>query len=94
MLRATAERLKLFFKKRKIAYTRVFDAQSPFTRVVLSDLEKYCCAYQSTFHKDERVCLILQGRRDVFLRIAENLNLDLEDIYNLHVIKGVAKDEE
>ena len=84
MLMSTAERLRKYFQRRAIAYNKVFDRQSPFTEEVLMDLAKFCRAHDSTFHKDDRISAVLEGRREVWLRIVEQLNLSVEDIYKLH----------
>lgn len=84
MLAAPIDNLKKYFQRRAIAYQRVFDRQSPFAQEVLKDLAKFCRAHDSTFHKDARVSILLEGRREVFLRIIENLNLTTEQLYALH----------
>lgn len=75
------------FRGRKIAYCRVFDKQNQFTHAVLMDLARFCRAHDTTFHQDARMHSVLEGRREVWLRIQEYLELDIEEIYNLHRIK-------
>ena len=70
-----------------IAYNQVFQKQSPNTKIVLSDLAKFCRAYDSSFHPDPRMHAVIEGRREVWLRIAQYLQLTPEEIYGLHVIK-------
>lgn len=82
-LKATAERLRNLFKRRQLAYAQVF-ASNPFVDEVMKDLAQFCRAHESTFHSDPRVSAVLEGRREVWLRIQENLKLHLEDIYRLH----------
>lgn len=93
MLRATADRLKRYYRRRQIAYKQVFNKENQFTHVVMEDLAKFCRAHQSTFHKDDRVSATMEGRREVFLRIAENLELGLEEIYNLHIAKNLGDED-
>jgi hypothetical protein len=79
-------KLKDLFRGRLIAYNRVFEKDSPFTDVVLRDLAKFCRAHESTFHTDPRVASMIDGRRQVWLRIMENLKLTEDQIYKLHKI--------
>lgn len=76
-----------------VAYNRVFDRQSPYTHQVLMDLARFCRAHQSTFHADPRLHAVLEGRREVWLKIQENLNLSIDEIYDLHKIKEIAPKE-
>lgn len=85
----TAENLKDFFRGRAVAYNKVFDRKSPFTDTVLKDLAKFCRAHEPTFHPDPRVHAFQEGRRDVWLRIMENLQLSDDDIYKLHKVKQI-----
>lgn len=71
------------------AYNRVFDKQSVHTNLVLKDLAKFCRAHQSTFHPDPRMHAVLEGRREVWLRIEELLQLSVEQIYELHKIQEI-----
>ncbi len=81
------------FQKRAIAYNKVFDPKNQFMNYVMMDLAKFCRAHDSTFHPDPRVHAMLEGRREVFLRIAENLNLSSEEIYKLHRVKEIEGDK-
>ena len=49
-------------------------------QAVLEDLAWFCRADQTTFHPDPRVHALMEGRREVWLRIKEHLDLDLEDL--------------
>lgn len=71
------------------AYNRVFDKDSVHTNTVLKDLAKFCRANESTFHADARLHAVLEGRREVWLKIANNLNLSIEELYELHKIKEI-----
>ena len=70
-----------------IAYNRTFDKQSPFTHEVLKDLAKFCRANESAFHADPRIHAVLEGRREVWLKIANALNMTPEELYALHKVK-------
>lgn len=89
MIRANVQKVYEFFLKKKLSYQRVFDPNNQFTREVLMDLAKFCRAYQSTFHPDPRVHAVLEGRREVWLRIQEHLQLSTDEIYELHTIKDM-----
>lgn len=93
MLAATAERLQKYFRRRSIAYNQVFNRQSPFTEEVLKDLAKFCRAHDSTFHGDPRMSAVLEGRREVWLRIQENLKLTIDELYTLHKVVDKRGDE-
>lgn len=71
------------------AYNRVFDRQSPFTETVLRDLAKFCRAHETTYSPDARIHAVLEGRREVWLKIQEYLNFTVEEIYELHKIKEI-----
>jgi hypothetical protein len=74
---------------RKFAYQMVFAEDNQFTKVVLKDLARFCRAHDSTFDKDPRRHAALEGRREVFLRIQEYLNLTESQIYDLHRVKEI-----
>ena len=68
---------------RKGAYLAVFDPSGAKTDAVLDDLAKFCRANESTFHPDERTHVLLEGRREVWLRIKNHLDLTNEDLFKL-----------
>lgn len=51
---------------------------SPEGEMALQDLKEFCRADQSTFHPDARMHAVLEGRREVWLRIQDHLKLDPE----------------
>lgn len=55
-------------------------------RRVLKDLARFCRANETCFHADPRVHAVAEGRREVFLRIQQYLNLSPDDLAKL---KGV-----
>ena len=71
-----AEKIKLFLSRRRLSYRQVFNPESEATKVVLKDLCDFCRAQDSTFHADPRLHAVLEGRREVWLRITKHLNLD------------------
>lgn len=76
------KKAKEFLFRRRTAYVRVFDGANG--EFVLADLAKFCRASESTFHEDPRKEGILQGRREVFLRIQHHLKLKPEDLWKLY----------
>lgn len=75
------EQIKRFLKGRAGSYRRVFNKESRDSQAVLSDLAKFCRASKSTAHIDPHMAARLDGRREVFLRIAEHLNMSTEELY-------------
>lgn len=79
--REAFERLKQFIFGRRSAYVRTFSG--PVAEVVLADLAKFCRARETTFHPDPRVAALQEGRREVWIRIQDHLNLSPEELYEL-----------
>lgn len=65
-------------KERKRAYQLAF--RSPAGAEVLVDLARFCRANESTFHEDARIHALAEGRREVWLRIQEWLDLTPEEL--------------
>lgn len=89
MLVATAQALINKFHARKLSYLHTFNPDSIYAKRVLYDLANFCRAHDSTFHKDARAHAVLEGRREVWLRIQQYLNLSVEDIYKLHKVHEI-----
>jgi hypothetical protein len=71
-----------FIKQRKTAYQLAFT--SPAGNEVLMDLVRFCRANRSCFDGDPRIHAVLEGRREVFLRIQEHLHLTPEQLQALY----------
>lgn len=84
------DRVLGFLQRRRTAYRATF--LTPMGDEVLADLAKFCRAHESTFHTDPRVHAVLEGRREVFLRIARHLNLDDDKLYELYAGRSAAKE--
>ena len=67
-----------FLRTRQQAYRQTFAGE--YSRKVLTDLAKFCRANESTFNPDPRMEGVLQGRREVWLRISKHLNLTDEQL--------------
>lgn len=67
---------------RRAAYAKTFN--SPSGQDVLADLRRFCRATTPTADvNNPNVTYLLEGRREVWLRIQSLLQLTEDDIYNL-----------
>lgn len=71
-----------FLSRRRTAYVKTFTG--PFGEEVLADLARFCRAHQTTFHADPRVHAVAEGRREVFLRIQQHLQLTDEQLWKIY----------
>lgn len=87
MLRDSLSKIKDLFRDRKVAYCLTFKKDERYSRAVLEDLAKFCRANESTFNNDARLSAVLEGRREVWLRVQNYLNLSVDELYELHHIR-------
>ena len=73
-----AEQVKNFLVTRGQAYRQTF--KGIYAERVLIDLARFCRANESTFAPDPRAEGILQGRREVWLRVSKHLNLSEDEL--------------
>jgi len=73
--------VKRFLWGRQHNYKLVFN--SPPGQAVLSDLARFCRANVSTFHANDRAHALAEGRREVWLRIANHLHMTPDELYRL-----------
>ena len=78
------ERAKQFLTFRKLAYTRTFDLENRDDRMVLEDLAKFCRAHETTASANDRASCIMEGRREVWLRIQQHLQLSDDQLWKLY----------
>jgi len=78
------QRIKEFLFGRKVAYAQVFSIESRAGNAVMKDLAKFCRAYETTFNPDPRIHGVLEGRREVWLRIQSHINLSEEQLWTLY----------
>lgn len=71
-----------FLRQRSRAYNLAF--KTPAGMEVLADLAKFCRADTSTFDADPRNHALMEGRREVFLRIQSHLHLTPQQLYALY----------
>ncbi len=74
------EAAKDFLRNRGQSYRNTF--KGIYAERVLEDLAKFCRANESTFNTDPRLEGILQGRREVWLRITQHLNLTEDELWS------------
>lgn len=74
------QRAKAFLRSRRMSYITTFEG--PDAEKVLRDLAKFCRAHTSTFSGDSRMSDVLEGRREVWLRIQHHLQLSDEDLWD------------
>lgn len=72
------DRLRL----RKQHYQHTFN--TPVGNEVLIDLARFCRANETCFHADARLHAVAEGRREVFLRIQQHLQLSSEQLFALY----------
>ena len=70
--------IRSFLSERQTSYQLTF--KTPQGERVLEDLARFCRAVEPTFHEDPRIHALLEGRREVWLRIVNHLNLAPEDL--------------
>ena len=94
MIKAKIEEYWRSLHHKAFAYNRVFDRKSPYVETVLKDLAVFCRAHQSTFLPDPRAHAVLEGRREVWLKIQEYIHMSPEELYRLHVVKEIRPPKE
>jgi hypothetical protein len=62
--------------------------KSPAGETVLKELAGYCRAFTTTAHENQHLSFVLEGRRQVYLRIQHYLNLNPEELNELFNIRG------
>lgn len=74
------QRLVEAISDRKTAYVRIFGSETPESIAVREDLSRFCREFQSTFEPDPRLHALLEGRREVMLRIHDYLTLSVDQL--------------
>jgi hypothetical protein len=81
-----------WLRQRKRAYTLALT--SPAGQEVLIDLAKFCRANETCFHEDARKHAVLEGRREVWLRVQQHLHLTTDQLMALYSGQGFNPDTE
>lgn len=75
-------------KLRSVLFTRRHDYRvtfnGPRAENVLRDLARFCRAHETTVHSDRDAMLVLEGRREVWLRVQHHLELTPEQLWSLY----------
>jgi hypothetical protein len=79
-------KVREFLTTRKQAYSNVF--KGIHGERVLEDLARFCRADDTTFLPDARASAMLEGRREVWLRIQKHLNLSPDELVRVFNPKG------
>ena len=82
MMTALVDKLREALMSRRTNYVRTFNG--PVAAPVLKDLARFCRAHESTVHPNRDAMLVLQGRREVWLRIQNHLNLSPDQLWELY----------
>lgn len=78
------ELARTYVTQRKASYCRVFNIHGADGKAVLEDLATFCRANESTYAQDPRLADRLDGRREVWLRIQQHLQLTDEQLWSLY----------
>ncbi len=80
------DKLRMALGDRRHVYRETF--KGPYAEVVLKDLARFCRAHESTFMPDDRAHALAEGRREVWLRIQNHLNLSPDELWALYSGRG------
>lgn len=81
-VKRTIAKARMLLVSRRHAYKSVFG--SVFGPVVMADLVKFCRGTETTFDSDPRIHALLEGRREVLLRIAQLTNLSFDELWAIY----------
>lgn len=79
------KKARAFLLNRQRAYRKLFAGRGKDTKEVMNDLIRFCRGKSSCFHEDPRMHAVLEGRREVLLRIQDHLELDTDELLNLYM---------
>lgn len=80
----SADDVATFLRRRQQAYTAVFatgNASEDDLKFVMLDLAYFTRAYSPTWNENQKVQDLLEGRREVFMRIMDFTSLDHDTLY-------------
>lgn len=83
------DQLRQLMKERQRAYSEVFGNQNAANKLVLEDLKRFCRFSASTFHVEPAIHALLEGRREVILRIDDYCNMSIDELCNKYGRKDV-----
>jgi hypothetical protein len=79
------EKARNYLSRRRRAYQLSFAGVNG--EIVLHDMSKFCRANKSCFHPDARVEALMEGRREVWLRIMDHLKLSEDQLSAIYIGK-------
>ena len=82
MLTDWLDKVRVALGNRRHAYRMTF--KGPLAEVVLKDLARFCRAHKSTYHDDARAHAVAEGRREVWLRLQNHLQLSPDELWELY----------
>ena len=88
------ERGMALLRHRSMSYRDVFLGHGTSSDDVLHDLAKFCRAHESTFHVEHSMSDRLDGRREVWLRIAHHLHLSESQLWQIYGNKNIQSEPE
>lgn len=89
--REAVDATRAFLRNRRLAYQRTFQVNQPANIEVMEDLARFCRANETCVVPGDRDrSLILEGRREVWLRIQQHLHLTEEQLMQLYSGNGAA----
>lgn len=88
------ERGMALLRHRSMSYRDVFLGHGRSSDEVLQDLAKFCRAHESTFHVEHSISDRLDGRREVWLRIAHYSHLSESQLWDIYGNKSIQSEPE
>lgn len=87
----TMQQTLVFLGLRQKSYQSIFGDAGAAGSDAMKDLAKFCYANESCAGPDEKLTMLLSGRREVWLRIQQHLHLQPEELAALY--KAVTQGE-
>lgn len=78
------DKVKEIIASRSLAYKQSFGTEGVAPKIVLKDLAKFCRANETTYNPDPRIHAVLEGRREVWLRIQNYLKLTPDELWDIY----------
>lgn len=82
LMKEWLEKLRIALGARRHAYRTTF--KGPYADVVLKDIARFCRAHETTLNANEKLQDAFEGRRQVWLRIQEHLQLTPDQLWELY----------
>ena len=90
----TGDQFLAYVATRSEHYKKVFgNLEDPSVRFVLEDLAFFTRAHSSAFNADPRIHALIEGRREVYYRIADNTQLSRDLLYERYVAADIERNK-